>query len=242
MTSTRATALMIALLCGVFGSTTDALSGQHFVPNSQAFWDNSEHWTTEYGPAYRDTIEKVENMVPCTGPYALCFNSGPEPLPCVLSKDGRFADCKCTVANGLNYVLISAILNYDVYLDTIATCGIDGSGCAQHPDRAPVCKVIREGRLIPGAKLISTFSPEAQSIIGNILADPTKPFTNCPTEEPKLPYAACMSAPCKATKTSAECSCPVFWGRFLLTEADAACHIGNGLVWSASFNPHLLDQ
>ena len=161
MTASRATALTVALLCGVLGFATDALGGQLFVPSPPAFWDNSQHWTTEYGPAYRDTTEKIENIVPCIGPYALCFHSGPEPLPCVLSKDGRSANCKCTVWNGLNYVLISAILNYDVYLDTIATCGTDGSLCAQHPDRAPVCKVIREGRLIPGARLISTFDPAA---------------------------------------------------------------------------------
>jgi len=243
MTPVRAIALILTLVCGVFGATTEALSGQHFVPNSQAFWDNSEHWTTEYGPAYRDTIQKIENMVPCTGPYALCFHSGPEPLPCVLSKDGRFASCKCTVENGLNYVLISAIVNYEVYLDTIATCGIDGSGCAGVPDRAPVCKVIREGRLIAGAKLISTYSPEVQSTISDILTNTNPPpFTNCPTEEPKLPYVGCMTAPCSASKTSAECSCPVFWGRFLITQADAACHLGNGLVWSSSFNARLLDQ
>src|SRR5215831_2255697 len=69
----------------------------HFVPNSQAFWDFSKNWTTNYGPAYRDTDLASTNFLPCTGQYALCFESGPEPLPCKLTADGRFANCKCVV-------------------------------------------------------------------------------------------------------------------------------------------------
>ena len=128
MNAMRVSVLIAALLCGALGFSTNALSAPHFVPNDQEFWDNSENWTTEYGPAYRDTVEKLENMVPCTGQFALCFTSGPEPLPCEITKDGRFANCTCTAQSGLNFVLITAILNYQVYQDTVAVCGADGSG------------------------------------------------------------------------------------------------------------------
>jgi hypothetical protein len=236
MTSTRARILILALLCGVFGFAPDAVSGPHFVPNSQAFWDFSKNWTTEYGPAYRDTIEKVENMVPCTGRYALCFQSGPEPFPCELTKDGRFANCTCTVEEGLNFVLITAILNYEVYQDTVARCKPDGSDCSV-PDTAPVCKAIRDGKFLPGASLISTFSADAQSAISDIVGG-----GSIGTVCPKSPYAGCMTAPCTTNKAgdAAQCSCPVFWGTFMLTEVGAACHLGNDLVWSASFSPLLL--
>lgn len=234
MTSMLARMLAWGLLCGVLGFSADALAGPHFVPNSQEFWDNSENWTTEYGPAYRDTVENLSNMVPCTGDYALCFTSGPEPLPCKLTKDGRFANCTCTAQTGINYVLITAILNYQVYLDTVNFCGLDGSGCAL-PDTAPVCKAIRDRKLIPGADLISTFSPDSRTAIGDALA------TGPPTKCPKGPYAGCMTAPCKTKKGGdPECSCPVFWGAFQLTQTGVSCDLGDDLVWSSSFSPLLL--
>ena len=71
----------------------------HFVPNSQEFWDFSKNWPTNFGPAYRDTVTAPTNFLPCTGQYALCAESGPEPLPCTVTPDGRFANCKCTVQN-----------------------------------------------------------------------------------------------------------------------------------------------
>jgi hypothetical protein len=210
MRSVRTSMVVVALLCSVLAFSTEALGLDfgffppliHFVPNSQAFWDHSKNWTTNFGPAYRDTVERPENMVPCTGQYALCFHSGPEPLPCRLTFDGRFANCRCPIEEGLNFVLINAILNYPVYLDTIAVCGTDGSKCSV-PDTAPVCQVIRDGRLIPGADFISTFSSEVRADIaalhdGSAAAD----VTICP----KAPYAACMTAPCRATWTGdAEC-------------------------------------
>jgi len=234
MKSIRANMFAGSLLAVTLGFSTDALSAPNFVPNVRQFWDSSENWTTEFGPAYRDTVERPENLVPCTGDYALCFHSGPEPLPCKLTKAGRYADCECTVEHGLNFVLISAILNYRVYLETVAVCGRDGSGCTV-PDTAPVCAAIRDGKLIPGAGLISTYSPDAQGEIGDTLAN--GPLTVCP----KGPYAACMTAPCEITKAGdAECSCPVFWGSFQLTESDANCDLGDDLVWSSSFSPPLL--
>ena len=239
----RASIVVGALLSGVFASASDARDRHHpwlphFVPNSLQFWDNSKSWTTNYGPAYRDTVEKIENFVPCTGHYALCFHSGPEPLPCELERGGRFADCTCTIEDGVNFVLISSILNYRVYLDTIDQCGADGSGCSGEPDKAPVCKAIADGRLIREADYISTYSPEAQTSIETTLANgPDDPeVTICP----KGPYAGCMTAPCKATGAGdAVCSCPVFYGPFQLTQADAQCTLDDRLVWSSAYSPAL---
>lgn len=208
----------------------------HFVPNSQEFWDFSKNWTTNYGPAYRDTVNAPSNFVPCTGQYALCFGSGPEPLPCTLTPDGRFANCKCVVRTGLNFVLITAILNETVYQDTVHECGDDGTKCAKVPDKAPVCKAMHDGTLIPGADVISDYSPDVQSDLVELIsnADAKPPLTICP----KGPYAGCMTAPCKFTPSGdAECSCPIFWGIFQLVQADAQCTLNDDLVWSASYDP-----
>jgi len=210
----------------------------HFVPNSQEFWDFSKNWTTNYGPAYRDTVEGVSGFLPCTGQYAACFSSGPEPLPCKQTVDGRFANCKCTVQTGLSFVLISAILNDKVYQDTVKVCGADGSACATIPNKAPVCAAINRGRLIPGADVISTFSQDVASGLVELHTNgQSKPgLTICP----KAPYAGCMTAPCQMTKSGyAQCSCPVFWGIFQLTQADAQCRLGVDLVWSSSYDPTL---
>lgn len=215
----------------------------HFVPNSQKFWDFSKNWTTNYGPAYRDTVLGASGFLPCTSQYALCLHSGPKPLPCELTGDGRFANCKCTAQTGLNFVLITGILNSKVYQDTVNVCGPDGSACTTHPDKAPVCKAIAEGKLIPGADVISTFSPSDESDLANLLTQaPAKPkLTICPmAPDTKAPYAGCMTAPCKITGPGlAECSCPIFWGIFQLTGAGAQCTLGDDLVNSASYAPAL---
>lgn len=233
---TRLSIVLSALLGVVVASGSSALSA-NLVPNSLRFWDFSENWTTNFGPAYRDTIEGIENLVPCSGRYALCFHSGPEPLPCEVDHRGRFANCTCTVEEETNYVLISAILNYEVYLDTIMECGVDGSGCSEL-DTAPVCTAIKEGKLIPGADLISTFSSEVQMDL-EILLEPDQ-VTLEPTLCPKGPYAGCMTAPCRETRSGdAVCSCPVFWGPFQLTGEGANCTLGDDLVNSASYAPVL---
>ena len=217
---------------------TDSASAR-FVPNSQAFWDFSKNWSTNYGPNYRDTVEKTANFLPCTGQYALCASSGPLPLPCKLSPDGRFANCRCPVQSGRSYVVITSILNYAVYQQTVKVCGADGRGCAATPDKAPVCRAIKEGRLIPGADVISTFSPgRAAAVAQSHLLAPAR--SSALTICPKAPYGGCMTAPCKMTSSGfAQCSCPVFWGTFQLAQANAQCKLGGDLVWSASYDPSL---
>jgi hypothetical protein len=209
----------------------------HFVPNRQSFWDFSKNWSTNYGPNYRDTVEAPTNFLPCSGVFALCASSGPAPLPCRLSPDGRFANCRCPVHSGRNYVVIGSILNYKVYQATVKLCGADGGRCAAHTDKAPVCQAIKQGRLIPGADVISTFSPSQAAVIArsHLLAPAvSSPVTTCP----KGPYGGCMTAPCKMTSTGyAQCSCPVFWGPFQVPEPNAQCTLGRDLVWSASYDP-----
>jgi hypothetical protein len=241
----KAKLVHILVTCGILWAVTagQAAAGpprgpSHFVPNSQAFWDFSQNWTTNYGPAYRDTVLAPSNFLPCTGQFALCFHSGAEPLPCRLSADGRFANCTCTVLSGPNFVLITAILNHPVYLATIApdACGPDGTGC-ETPDTAPVCEFLRDGNLIPGAQVISTYDPDSSQRI----KDETTVLTNCPVHpsDPPLPFAGCMTAPCKLNRggTTAQCLCPVFWGRFQLVGEHAQCALGDDLVPSASYNP-----
>jgi hypothetical protein len=231
MKAIRASLLVAAaLLFGVVGLSKNAHGAPNLVPNDLRFWDNSENWTTDYGPAYRDTVLTPVNMVPCTGKFALCFTSGPEPLPCEPTKDGRVANCTCTAQTGLNFVLINAILNFDVWLETVAQCG-DGSGCLK-PDSAPVCKAINSGKFIPGADLISTFDPSSKAAVIAIFQG-QKPLV-CP----KAPYASCMTAPCMQKKgENPVCSCPVFNGVFQLPTPGAVCDAGDNLIPSASFTP-----
>jgi hypothetical protein len=232
----RASLLISAvLLFGIAGLSTNAHGQPKFVPNDQKFWDNSENWTTDYGPAYRDTVVTPADMVPCNGPFALCFTSGPEPLPCVPTPDGRFANCTCTPHTGLNFVLISAILNFDVWLDTVAFCS---SNDCTIEDAAPVCAAIKSGKFIPGADLISTFDPSSkQEIIDILEGTPPKPLV-CP----KAPYAACMTAACKQKKgENPVCTCPVFNGVFQLPTPGAVCDPGDNLIPSSSFSPSSLN-
>jgi len=218
-----------------YGIASPAWAQRQFVPNSRAFWDNSKNWTSNYGPAYRDTTEATKEshtqFLACSTQFALCFHSGAPPLPCTLSGDGRSANCQCPVLNETNYTLITAILNYPIYLSTVQACGSDGAGCAT-TDSAPVCNSLNDGALIPGADVISTFDTESESE----LVSGGSPVTNCP----KAPYAACMTAPCKLNKdgSTATCKCPVFYGKFQLIN-DTQCSLSGGLIPSASYNPHL---
>jgi hypothetical protein len=154
--------------------------------------------------------------------------------------DGRSANCKCTVATETNYTLITAILNYPIYVATINVCGTDGSNCST-VGSAPVCNYLNHGILIPGANVISTFDPESHDdLVAAIEAGPSGDFLACP----KAPYAACMTAPCTVNPggSTATCKCPVFYGKFQLTGAGAKCSLGGNLVPSASYSPALDDN
>lgn len=208
---------------------------EQFVPDNQLFWDNSKNWPTNYGASYRDTVEKPTQFLACSAQFALCFHSGPDPLPCHLAPDGRSANCLCTVQTTTNYVLETSILNYPVYLATVKKCGPYGVLCPKTDD-APVCKLLTNGELIPGADVISTFDPESKQEIVKALATAGKDFLKCD----KGAYAGCMTAPCRDNGDgTANCKCPVFYGPFQLTGKNAQCSLGGDLINSASYNPGL---
>jgi len=209
----------------------------HFVPNTFAFWDDPRFATTTDPPkpAYADVVTAPTNFLPCQGgPFALCYYSGPdgspanEDLSCRLTDDGRFANCRCyEIPYGPYFVLNTSILNYAIYRETVAACGLDGAGC-QTPNSAPVCGAINANRFIPGADLISTFSFDCVPTDG-------LGSTSCTTADP--PYAGCMTAPCQRTDEAGivECSCPVYPGDYQVGQSEVSCDLGGDLVWSAAY-------
>jgi hypothetical protein len=196
--------------------------------------------TTRYGPPWADIATKPSNMLACQGatPIALCYYSGPGPTtPCTLDGLG-IANCTCyEIPTGQPYLVdINAILNRDVYLKTVALCGIDGARCLPTgPHTAPVCDSINNNTLIPGADLISTFSLYLEKQI---------PIheTSCATS---AAYAGCMTAPCKRTgkidpNTNlplVQCGCPTFTGPYQVGTATDQCVLGGNYVWSAAYAP-----
>ena len=126
--------------------------------------------TTPYGPPWADIVLSKKNFLQCKGAsIALCYYSGPEtpiadgaaPTPCDLRDGEAIADCTCyKIPEGPPYYVdINAILNLDVYLDTVKKCGNDGSGCQPTgSEEAPVCKDINNADLDSRCGLISTFS------------------------------------------------------------------------------------
>ena len=172
--------------------------------------------TTPYGPPWADIVlSPRKNLLECKGTaIALCYYSGPGPTtPCTLDGLG-IANCTCyELPKELPYFVdINAILNRDVYLKTVAWCGKDGSKCLPTGSRtAPVCEAINNNTLIPGADLISTFSPFLE-----------KRFPISPTSCKASAYAGCMTAPCKRTGKIdpnthlplVQCGCPVYDGPY----------------------------
>ena len=112
--------------------------------------------------------------------------------PCEFAKGQELANCTCyEIPSGPTYFVdINAILNLDVYLETVKKCGHDGGDCLPRgPHTAPVCDAINKNTLIPGADLISTFS---------VFLEKELPISQTTCETPAL-YAGCMTAPCKRT-------------------------------------------
>lgn len=233
-------------------------------------------WTTSYGPARADVITAPTNLLYCEGDtYALCFFSGPpqptgktpstnNSLPCVLSSDGKSANCTCQAyRSGPNFVDVNGILNRGAYAETVALCGQDGSLCRNLANcgpkgdgpgcsdlkihTAPVCKYVKNqgsgdphGWLMPKADLISTFS---FAMDGNYSQNP-------PTQCASGLYAGCMTAPCtygpghtSPTKDGelVQCQCPTYKGPFQVSQPNQQCVLPanpkGSYVWSGSYLP-----
>jgi hypothetical protein len=197
--------------------------------------------TTPYGPAWADILVEKSNFLECKGAsIALCYYSGPGPTtPCTLD-GGNLANCTCyEIPSGQPYLVdINAILNLDVYLETVDQCGKDGSKCRPTGSIvAPVCEAINNNTLIPGADLVSTFSLYLEK---QLKIDPTT--CNTPAA-----YAGCMTAPCKRTgKTDpntglplVQCGCPTFTGPYQVGTKiqQDQCVLGGNYIWSAAYQP-----
>jgi len=226
-------ALVVAGCDGGTGSSpTPGPVPTAFVPNTFKFWNNPKNFTTSFGPAYADISLSGTNFLPCLGgPYALCYYSGPSPDTCTLVKNGKFADCQCfEIPYGVYFVDINAILNHQLYEQTVAACMSNGSNC-QTINSAPICQAVNKNAVIPGADMVSTFSFDC--IPTNGLGQ-----TNCTTAA----YAGCMTAPCftnGSDKGVVTCQCPIFGGPYQLGETLPAdqCTPGGDLVWSAAYTP-----
>jgi hypothetical protein len=195
-------------------------------------------------PAWADILLKPENFLECKGAaIALCYYSGPgsSVTPCELVPGQEIANCTCyEIPHGPSYFVdINAILNLDVYLDTVSVCGDDGSNClprGQH--HAPVCDAINGNKLIPGADLISTFS---------LFLEQEIPIDQTSCETAAL-YAGCMTAPCRRTGDIdpttglplVQCACPTFNGPFQVGQniSQDQCVLGGNNVWSAAYAPN----
>jgi hypothetical protein len=187
--------------------------------------------------AWADVATKPENFLACsletTGPIALCYYSGVPGFPlltpgCTFAQGKKAANCDCykiskdqPAGATYSYVLITSILNKQVYEETITQCGVEGEDCLNAANladsdkpEAPVCSALHDRSLFRGADLISTFSPILVGTKGIIShACPTWGGTG------NL-YAGCMTAPCKETGKIdvttglpiVKCTCPTYKG------------------------------
>ena len=243
--------IIVALLClltlGSRGSNADQTK-----PSRKATFDFERYTknrpfrlntlpTTPYGPPWADIVTANSNFLECKGAaIALCYYSGPGPTtPCTLDGLG-IANCTCyEIPAGQRYFVdINAILNLDVYLNTAARCGKDGSKCRPTGSiEAPVCDAINNNTLIPGADLVSTFSLYLEK---QFHVDPT----TCSTP---AAYAGCMTAPCKRTGKKdpntglplVQCGCPTFTGPYQVGTKISTdqCVLGGNYIWSAAYQP-----
>lgn len=232
--------------------------------------------TTPYGPAYADIQTEDSNFLSCRPPqgrpftFALCFFSGPAyptgdnpsnpALPCKLNADGTVANCTCYAISSDStspkmpyYVDIHAISNLYIYQKTIETCGLDGAKCSQGEKDPAVCDAINTNLLVPGADMVSVYSPMFTTDYDTQNQSST---TSCTGQNQGL-YAGCMTAPCYKTgqfdsngNELVECKCPVYSGPFQIGQGGQNCNAnqpppGNTTqtkpakgkyVWSAAYN------
>lgn len=209
---------------------TSAAAGEESLQCGELPFVYNVFWTTEYGPAAADVQSAASNMLACSGSsYALCYYSGPEPMPCKVDRERGVAICECYAleprSEPYRYLVdIHGILNTCAYIETVRDCGHDGSGCSSE-NSAPVCNYLNQDpqALMPGADLVSSFGLSELPKYG-------KP--GC-TECSGL-YAGCMTAPCRTTtnedgETVAICECPLFDGPYQAGQDGADCDLGAGL-------------
>lgn len=250
----------IAVPAVVDGSKSDAIK-DNLCPDPAPCGDDCSNtpyvendcWTTVHGPAAANIVisasgnpMKSTNMLLCdSGPYALCFFSGPpdktgtnannNALPCVMDESGDSASCSCQYYDqGISFVDINGIINQNAYYETVQKCGHDGAGCANmlacgsdssvsttscNMQEAPVCTYVR-GQNAQNAD--QSLVPGYDTISTFSMAmqnDYTMLPTQCEGE-----YLGCMTAPCSfpegttdpKTGLIVQCQCPMAKGKFQL--------------------------
>lgn len=175
--------------------------------------------TTDFGPAWADIILTPSDFLPCYGPYALC-----DQAQCLPDSTDNTSACPCLELYGLNFVIINAILNQEVYQETVAYCSANPGACTL-PNGAPVCQALNQRTFYPSplTARVSTFSLYGASL------NPTG--TLC-TDQPGL-YAGCMTAACFGPETFdsidnlfyVSCECPNYIGPFQLGQDNVSCNI-----------------
>lgn len=218
-------------------TTTTTTSQESSLHCDQLPFVENVFWTTDYGPAAADVLSAPTNFLPCNGPaYALCYYSGPDPLPCTVDEERGVALCQCYGYQSQSetydyYIDVNAILNTCAYIETVRDCGLDGAKCVGTPNSAPACQYMNKSpqTLRPGAGLVSTFSFAKVKEYG-------KGCTECSGL-----YAGCMTAACSERQnekgeTVVVCECPLYDGPYQVGQSGVSCDAGSGLVWSAAYN------
>jgi hypothetical protein len=215
-------------------------------------YKKTECWTTVHGPAAADVVVSATddptqstNMLLCdSGPYALCFYSGPPTatgtnknngaLPCVMNKDGTVGNCKCLYySSGTSYVDMNGILNENAYYETAQQCGHDGAKCANYKACGAAPGVSTSSCGLPEAKVCGYLRSQNRSQPDKSLVpgyDVISDFSTAAAKNYNVtsnvtacngPYLGCMTAGCRFPGGKApnsgetvDCECPMVNGRY----------------------------
>ncbi len=233
-----------AQLCPTSAPCADECSNQPYVEN--------DCWTTAHGAAAANIVisasgdpQKSSNMLMCdSGPYALCFYSGPpmptgtmadnQALPCVVDASGKTANCSCQYyGSGISYVDINGIINQNAWYEAIQQCGHDGAGCANMAacgsgpgasiagcglPEAKVCQYVRnQNAQQPAQSLVPGYDVISTFSLAMAKDYDMSALTPCHGD-----YLGCMTAPCRFANgvdapddgTIVQCDCPIASGPF----------------------------
>lgn len=162
-----------------------------------------------------DANENAPVAVACAqDTYALCAYSN-----CTINGDLKTASCPCYELSGPSMARVDVIPNPVVKEATINKC-TDPEACSQ--SNAPICDVIADGSLWPGADAVSTFS-RALEIPNGVAVDSDgkrgEPNWSCSAKPGRL-VPNCMLAPCVLKDSpvtnpyfygnaTMECTCPL---------------------------------
>jgi hypothetical protein len=255
----------------VDGSKIDEIRG-NLCPDPAPCGDNCSNtpyvendcWTTVHGPAAAnivisasDSPQASSNMLLCdSGPYALCFFSGPpdatptdsdnNALPCVVDESGKTANCSCQYyGSGTSFVDINGIINQNAYYEAVQECGHDGAKCANIAacgsgpkvsttscgmKEATVCQYVRgQNAQSPDQSLVPGYDAISTFSLAMAAGYNMKQVTDC-----SGPYLGCMTAPCTFPEgvttpedgSIVQCQCPIATGPFQIGQSGDGVQCG----------------